>query len=112
MVMRRVLAKAGRAAVGPFLAIALIIYFGFNLVQGDHGLRAWLRREHEVKAAQARLDATAAELAAIRHRTDLLMGNHLDPDLLDERARAALNVVGPDEIVIFTPARVTPSTAH
>jgi cell division protein FtsB len=94
--------KVGRAVLGPFLAIILIVYFGLNLIQGDHGLRAWLQRAHQVHAAEVTLAATDDELARLRHRADLLKGNHLDPDLLDERARAALNAIGPNEIVIFT----------
>ena len=112
MVLRRIIVKAGRAAVGPFLAIGLIVYFGLNLVEGDHGLRAWVRRTHEVEAARATLADTEGQLAALRHRTDLLKGDHLDTDLLDERARAALNVIGADEMVIFTPARAAPAAAH
>jgi cell division protein FtsB len=112
MLMRRALVKAGKAAVGPFVAITLILYFGYNLVQGDHGLRAWVRREHQVKAAQAELDVTAAQLAALRHRTNLLKGNQLDPDLLDAQARSALNVIGPNEIVIFGPTAAPPPQAH
>jgi cell division protein FtsB len=41
----------------------------------------------------------------------LLRPDHLDPDLLDERARAVLNLAAPDEIVIpLTPA--PPATAR
>lgn len=95
--------KVGRAVLGPFLAIVLIVYFGLNLIQGDHGLMAWLRRSHQVHAAEMMLADTDGELARVRHRADLLKGDRLDPDLLDERTRAALNAIGPDEIVIFTP---------
>jgi cell division protein FtsB len=102
--VRRTIAKLGRAVMGPFLAITLIVYFGLNLVQGDHGLLAWVQRSRQVHSAETTLAATEDELAHLRHRADLLKGDHLDTDLLDERARAALNAIGPDEIVIFTPA--------
>jgi cell division protein FtsB len=102
MPMRRKFAKAGRAAVGPFLALALIAYFGLNLVQGDHGLLAWARAAHKVHAAQATLALAEAEKNRLEHRASLLKGDHLDRDMLDERARAALNVIGPNEIVVFT----------
>ncbi len=102
MTARRTMLKVGRAVLGPFLAIVLIVYFGLNLIQGDHGLMAWLRRSHQVRAAEVTLAATDGELTRLRHRADLLKGDRLDPDLLDERARAALNAIGPDEIVIFT----------
>jgi cell division protein FtsB len=107
MMARRALMKVGRAVLGPFLAIALIVYFGLNLVQGDHGLLAWVRRAHQVRVAEADLAQTEGELGRLRHRTDLLKGDHLDPDLLDERSRAALDAIGPDEIVIFEPAANT-----
>ncbi len=103
MMARRALIKVGHAVLGPFLAIALIVYFGLNLVQGDHGLLAWARRSHQVRVAEATLAQTEGELGRLRHRADLLKGDRLDPDLLDERSRASLNVIGPDEIVIFEP---------
>ena len=109
MVGRRVIVKVGRAALGPFLAILMIVYFGLNLIQGDHGLMTWLRRVHEVRAAETTLDATETKLVHLRHRTDLLKASHLDPDLLDERARAALNAIGSNEVVIFTPASDAPA---
>src|SRR6185437_5980848 len=71
--------------------------------RGDRGLLAWVQRAHQVHAAETQLAATEDELARLRHRSELLKGNHLDADLLDERTRAALNSIGPDEIVIFIP---------
>jgi len=85
------------------VSIVLMLYFAINLIQGDHGLLAWAQRARQVHAAESQLAATDDELARLRHRSELLKGNHLDADLLDERTRAALNSIGPDEIVIFTP---------
>jgi len=42
-----------------------------------------------------------AERVAQDQRVSLLRQEHLDPDMLDEQARAALNLVGPGEIVIL-----------
>src|SRR6185312_563015 len=103
MKARRTMVKLGRAVIGPVVSIVLIVYFGLNLLQGDHGLLAWVQRAHQVHAAETQLAATEDELARLRHRSELLKGNHLDADLLDERTRAALNSIGQDEIVIFTP---------
>jgi cell division protein FtsB len=113
MAIKRAISKAGHAIVGPFLAIVLILYFGFNLIQGDHGLMAWLKRAHQLHAAQVTLAETEGELGRLRHRAELLKGDHLDPDLLDERARAALNEIGPNEVVIFTPQTAeSPADSH
>ena len=38
-----------------------------------------------------------------------LSPDHLDPDLLDERVRATLNLVAPNELVIM---RETPASAR
>jgi cell division protein FtsB len=111
MVIPRSIMKAGRAAIWPFLAMGLILYFGLNLVEGDHGLRAWVRRAHEVRTARLTLATTHAELARLRHRANILKGSHLDPDLLDEQARASLNMIGPDEVVIFAPTQPPAPTA-
>jgi cell division protein FtsB len=43
-----------------------------------------------------------AQIAPLANRVKLLESAHIDRDLLDERARAVLNVAGPDEIVIYT----------
>lgn len=93
--------KIARAVVGPVLGICLVVYFGLNLIEGDRGFLAWMRLAHEVRAAEVNLAATAAEKSLIEHRVSLLRPEHLDADMLDERARSALNLIGPNEVVIF-----------
>jgi cell division protein FtsB len=44
-----------------------------------------------------------AERDALDHRVGLLRPEHLDRDMLDERAREMLNLAGPNEIVILRP---------
>lgn len=90
--------------VGPLLGIALTGYFAYNLVEGDRGFLAWIRLTREIRAENARLDALRDERQALDLRVSDLSPDHLDPDLLDERVRAALNLVAPNEIVIMNPA--------
>jgi cell division protein FtsB len=104
MTLRTRMKKIGRAMIWPAVSIVLIAYFGLNLVEGDRGLIAWTRLTREVQVAQTSLDATEAEKNALEHRASLLRPEHLDPDMLDERARASLNLIGGNEVVIFTPA--------
>ncbi len=89
-----------RVIIGPILGISLVIYFAYHLVQGDRGLIAWLRLTQQINAAHATLAQVEAERDPLAHRVSL-MRNKIDPDLLDETARGLLNLVGPDEIVIF-----------
>jgi cell division protein FtsB len=89
-----------RLIIGPILGISLVVYFAYHLVQGDRGLIAWLRLTQQIDEARTTLAAVEAERQPLAHRV-ALMRNKLDPDLLDETARAALNLVGENEVVIF-----------
>ena len=97
----REIRRCARLVVGPVLGISLVIYFAYHLVEGDRGLLAWLRLSHELREAQATLAGVEAERAALEHRVDLMRPEHLDRDMLDERVRNQLNLVGPNDIVIF-----------
>lgn len=85
------------------ILVGLIAYFSYQAVHGDHGLR----RRIELKQQIAELDAELATLKAAQSRLERdisLMGGDgiVARDMLDEQARALLNVVHPDEIVIIS----------
>lgn len=46
-----------------------------------------------------------AERQELERRVALLRPESLDPDMIDERARASLNVVQPQELAILRPGR-------
>ena len=85
----------------PLLACGAAGYFAYHLQIGDHGLAA--RAELE-----GRKDVLAGELAGlkeVRQRLErdvsLLRPESLDPDMLDERARAILNLANQDDLVML-----------
>ncbi|HEY0292255.1 MAG TPA: septum formation initiator family protein [Hansschlegelia sp.] len=84
------------------IAAGAMSYFGQQSYVGAHGLVASRTTEIEIAALSAKLDALKAERAAIEHRIDLLSTDRLDPDLLDEQARADLGWINPDDRVITT----------
>jgi cell division protein FtsB len=94
------LRRRGRAIAGPVLGISLVCYFAYHLIVGDRGLLAWMELTQELRDARATLAALDVERATLERRVGLLQPGHLDPDMLDERARATLNLVGPNEVVI------------
>jgi cell division protein FtsB len=110
MILMRELRKRAQVVVGPILGIALTGYFAYNLVEGDRGFIAWTRLTRQLRAEDARLDALRAERAALKLKVSDLTPSHLDPDLLDERVRGTLNLVGPNERVIMKPAADPPTT--
>src|SRR6201996_4372788 len=90
-----------RLIIGPILGISLVVYFAYHLVQGDRGLIAWLRLTQQINEAHMTLAQVEAERDPLAHRVSL-MRDRLDPDPLDETARGSLNLVGADEVVIFS----------
>jgi len=104
MALLRQLRRRAHVVVGPVIGVGLSAYFLYNLIEGNHGLIQWLSVTREIRAEHANLEAIKAQRATLDLRVSDLKPNHLDPDLLDERVRATLNLVAPDEIVIMQPA--------
>ena len=99
----REIRRRARALVGPALGIMLTGYFCYHLVEGDRGLRAWVRVSQELRQAKEELTAVSAKQAELQHRVAHMRANHVDPDLLDSQVRKTLDVLRPDEIVIPVP---------
>ncbi|WP_428542357.1 FtsB family cell division protein [Rhodopila sp.] len=100
MSLGRELKRRARMMVAPAVFLAITGYFGWNATQGDRGLVAYAQRQqllHEVVADQA---AAKAERDAWSIRVSGLRARHLDPDTLDERARAMLNLADPNDVIV------------
>jgi cell division protein FtsB len=82
------------------MAALAIAYFGVNAFTGNHGLRA--RQDLDLQIAQLGQELTAlkAERAVWERRITLLKPEGIDPDLLDERARALLDYADPRDLVL------------
>jgi cell division protein FtsB len=100
MVTRRRL-RSVLTALGLYLAAALLIgYFGVNAFTGNHGLNARQNIDQQIAKLSAELAAVQAERAVWERRVSLLKSESLDPDLLDERARALLDYVDPNDLTL------------
>jgi len=97
----RAMRRRAHVVVDPILGIALTGYFAYHLVEGERGFKAWLRLNGEIRTATANLEAVRAQRAALEVKVSNLRPEHVDPDLLDERIRATLNLVSPDDIVLM-----------
>ncbi|WP_246522277.1 FtsB family cell division protein [Neoroseomonas terrae] len=90
----------------PCLFVALSGYFVWHAMHGDRGLIAREQRLADIAAARVDLARAEADRDAMERRVAGLRGDRVDRDQLDERARALLNMVGRDEIVVpYTPER-------
>jgi cell division protein FtsB len=86
--------------VAPMVFLAITGYFGWNATQGDRGLVAYAKRQDLLRQVVADENAAKAERDAWEARVSGLRARHLDPDTLDERARAMLNLADPSEVIV------------
>ncbi|CCG40252.1 Septum formation initiator [Magnetospirillum molischianum DSM 120] len=78
-----------------------MVYFAYHTVEGDRGIRAWLRLQDEILNAEMQLAKVSSERREMEHRVLLLRPDHLDQDMLEERARIMLNMSKDGDIVVF-----------
>jgi cell division protein FtsB len=100
MAIWRELKRRARDVVGPVLGFCIVGYFVYHSVEGERGLTAYIRLTERLVDARGQLEEVQAERQALERRVKLLRTDNLDPDMLEERARAILNYSRPDEIVI------------
>ena len=81
--------------------LGLTAYAGWSATHGDRGLEAMAQRRNQLRLAKADVARAATELETWEHRVASLRNGHLDPDALDERARAMLNLAAPGDVVVM-----------
>jgi len=92
--------------LGLYIFAALFIgYFGVNAFTGNHGLRAQQDLDLQMAAMQQELAQLKAERSVWERRVSLLRSDRLDPDMLDERARALLGLVDPRDVTLIVQPR-------
>jgi len=93
-------------ALGLYVFAALFIgYFGVNAFTGNHGLRAQADLDQQLAAMQQELNGLKAERNDWERRVSLLRPDRIDPDMLDERARALLGLADPRDLTLIIPPR-------
>lgn len=97
--------KSIRQVLLVMLCVLIVGYFFYHTIKGERGWFAMLRLQREVTVAEETLARLQDERSELRHRTQLLKKDSLDPDLLDEKSRELLNYAKPNEIVILTPEK-------
>lgn len=105
MVTRRRLRSFLTALCLYAVAAVLIGYFGINAFTGNRGLRAKQDIERQVAELTAEIQRVRAERDQWERRVSLLRSGNLDPDMLDERARAVLNYSHANDAVLLLRSR-------
>lgn len=96
----RNLKRAVRGAALPSAFLVVAVYFGANAIDGDRGLRAAAQRRDVLQVKRGELERAETERRLWERRVGALRSNRLDRDMLDERARAMLNLADPDDVIV------------
>ncbi|MFT4099194.1 MAG: septum formation initiator family protein [Rhodoblastus sp.] len=78
-------------------------YFVWHAIHGQRGLKTRDENAEKVAELQTTLDGLRAERARWKHNIDLVRGETIDRDLLDEQARNELGRIQKNEVVIVLP---------
>ena len=94
--------RAVITAVVLYAFAALYIgYFAMNAFTGRHGLRAQQDLDQQLALMQKELSDLKAEHALWERRVALLRSDGIDPDMLDERARALIGLADARELILL-----------
>jgi cell division protein FtsB len=85
----------------PVCCLFILSYFAYHAVEGQYGLFALGKLQDRVVALEVELAALRAERDGMERHVALMRPESLDRDMIDERAREALNMADAKDIVIF-----------
>jgi cell division protein FtsB len=88
----------------PACCLLVLGYFVYHAVEGDYGLFALGKLQERVAVLEADLDAVRSERIEMERHVSLMRPESVDRDMIDERARQALNMSDAKDIVIFLDA--------
>lgn len=95
-----IVAKSKSSAVIVFLML-LCSYFSYFAVKGDRGFFKYMYLQEKVAEAEELNRNYDQKRQELEDKVKLLSSSSLDLDLLDERARTVLNVIGDNEFIII-----------
>ena len=99
MLIREIKRRAHRF-MGPSIAICLMAYFGYHLLEGRRGLLAWQHLDIQLANFQKHANELQQEERTLSNRIRLLRPESLCTDMLIERAKDVLGYVHQHEVVV------------
>ena len=99
--MRDQFRKYLRRSLRAILLAGVSLYLGYHVVQGEHGVIAWLKISQQIEFTGTELEELSNRHRELENRVQLLRSDSLDPDLLEERARVVLNYALKEDRIVF-----------
>ena len=85
----------------PACCLLILGYFAYHAIEGSYGLYALGKLRDRVAGLEVELAAVQAERAQVEKHVALMRPESLAKDVVDERARQALNMADAKDIVLF-----------
>lgn len=93
-----------RGLVGSFLIGFVMLYLVFHALNGNHGLYALFKEQKRETSNAEILAGLQDQREKLEHRVNMISGEMLDLDLLDEQARRVLGYTNPQELIYLLPS--------
>jgi cell division protein FtsB len=103
MIVQRRLWRRLAPLFGYAVALTATGYFAWSAWHGDRGLVARQHYEAQIAAREAQIKALKDEREAWQRRVSMMEAEHLDKDLLEERALSVLNAGHPNDVIVLLP---------
>lgn len=99
-----------RPLILPVCCLFILGYFAYHAVEGDYGLFALGKLRERVATLDLEITKMRAERTRMERHVALMRPESLERDMIDERAREALNMADAKDLVIFVdPAGFRPT---
>ena len=85
----------------PVACLLIVSYFAYHAIEGEYGLAAHGRLQDRRAELTRQLAEVRGEREKLARQVNLVRAQSLDADLVDERARQALNLAHRNDVVIF-----------
>lgn len=81
--------------------LGLLGFFAWHALEGPRGFKFREKLAAHSQHLTGELVAIEKQRGDFEHRVALLRPESVDPDMLDEMARATLDVAGPNELIVL-----------
>jgi cell division protein FtsB len=94
--------QSKKTLINSAIFMMIVVYILYHLLHGNRGLFALFEVRKAVAAEKSILQDLETGIGVLARKVHLLKPDSLDIDILEEQARATLNVASENEIIIDT----------
>ena len=92
-----------RKNIMAIIGLCLCVYFAWHVIAGERSMFRLMSLERSITKISTQYEREHARREHLEARVVKLRPGSIDPDLLEERARAVLGYARPDERIVILP---------